>query len=177
MWFAAALTRISAKTLFRASIANSFHVSPKRHILVHRSLSFIFICVSYSAIMKDHTSHDILLLCPPCHQRSNISDTQMRYRLANMADAPFTAKEGGARLVEQPNLRYCLFFYHHQRTSNNYLYTLRRLKSAAKALHFNATGIPPERVEALRLEIRSHFPADTEINDQLIQEMSEIETW
>lgn len=65
----------------------------------------------HSAIMKDHTSHDILLLCPPCHKRSNIADLQMRNRLAYLADAPFTAKEGGARLIEQPNLRY-LFVFH-----------------------------------------------------------------
>lgn len=56
--------------------------------------------------MKDHSSHDILLLCPTCHQRSNITDLQMRQRLAFLADAPFTAKEGGAPTVEQPNLKY-----------------------------------------------------------------------
>lgn len=46
--------------------------------------------------MKDHTSHDVLLLCPVCHQRSNVADLAMRHRLATLADAPFTGSNGGA---------------------------------------------------------------------------------
>lgn len=39
-------------------------------------------------IMKSHSSHDVLLLCPDCHQRSNISDCHMRRKLASMCQAP-----------------------------------------------------------------------------------------
>lgn len=56
--------------------------------------------------MKDHTSHDVLLLCPKCHQQSNSSDLHFRHTLATLCDAPFTFKEAGAPLIEQPNLKY-----------------------------------------------------------------------
>lgn len=55
--------------------------------------------------MKDHTSHDILLLCPQCHQISNINDLKMRHKLATLCDAPFTFADGGVRLKEIPDLK------------------------------------------------------------------------
>ena len=38
--------------------------------------------------MKAHQSHDILLLCPSCHEMSNYYDQQFRRKLADMCDAP-----------------------------------------------------------------------------------------
>lgn len=38
--------------------------------------------------MKAHQSHDILLLCPSCHEISNYHDLQLRRKLADMCDAP-----------------------------------------------------------------------------------------
>lgn len=58
--------------------------------------------------MKDHTSHDVLLLCPRCHQHSNGSDLHLRHKLATLCDAPFTYEKAGARLIELPNLKYLL---------------------------------------------------------------------
>lgn len=55
--------------------------------------------------MKDHTSHDILLLCPNCHQLSNMTDLGVRNRLAHECAAPFTHAEGGAKSTENPRLR------------------------------------------------------------------------
>lgn len=55
--------------------------------------------------MKDHTSHDVLLLCPRCHQLSNASDQKIREKLAIQCDAPFTEKEGATKTVEIPRLR------------------------------------------------------------------------
>ncbi|KAK1125647.1 hypothetical protein K0M31_005205 [Melipona bicolor] len=39
-------------------------------------------------VMKAHQSHDILLLCPSCHEISNYYDQQFRRKLADMCDAP-----------------------------------------------------------------------------------------
>lgn len=62
----------------------------------------------FVAIMKDHTSHDVLLLCPRCHQHCNGSDLHLRHKLATLCDAPFTYEKAGARLIELPNLKYLL---------------------------------------------------------------------
>lgn len=55
--------------------------------------------------MKDHTSHDVLLLCPQCHQISNIHDLRLREKLALECDAPFPAKATNMKTVEVPRLK------------------------------------------------------------------------
>ncbi|XP_012283463.1 exonuclease 3'-5' domain-containing protein 2 [Orussus abietinus] len=42
----------------------------------------------FPEIMKSHQSHDILLLCPECHEISNLHDLQLRKKLAVMCGAP-----------------------------------------------------------------------------------------
>lgn len=58
--------------------------------------------------MKDHTSHDVLLLCPRCHQISNMQDLRMREKLAVECDAPFSAKATNMKSIELPRLRYSM---------------------------------------------------------------------
>lgn len=61
--------------------------------------------------MKDHTSHDILLLCPRCHQLSNASDLVVREKLATECDAPLSSKEA-TRKIDVPRLRYVPYNMH-----------------------------------------------------------------
>lgn len=42
----------------------------------------------FPAIIKSHSSHDILLLCQSCHRDSNMEDNALRERLAILCDAP-----------------------------------------------------------------------------------------
>ena len=42
----------------------------------------------FPAVMKDHQSHDVLLMCVRCHQKSNILDAGLRSRLAHECGAP-----------------------------------------------------------------------------------------
>lgn len=58
------------------------------------------ICSFISVVMKDHTSHDVLLLCSRCHQLSNMHDLRLRLKLAAQCDAPLASKT-----VEVPRLR------------------------------------------------------------------------
>ena len=44
--------------------------------------------------MKDHQSHDVLLMCVRCHQLSNIHDAELRRELAELCDAPIGKVEG-----------------------------------------------------------------------------------
>lgn len=55
--------------------------------------------------MKDHTSHDVVLLCPRCHQISNMHDSHLRDKLAIECDAPITAKNSNMKTLEIPRLQ------------------------------------------------------------------------
>ncbi len=58
-------------------------------------------------VMKSHSSHDIVLLCPPCNRLSSSSDMNIRLKLAAECDAPFLLKEGCMpRVVHSVQLKY-----------------------------------------------------------------------
>ena len=42
----------------------------------------------FPLVMKDHHSHDILLMCPECHCLSNSYDARLRDKLADEYNAP-----------------------------------------------------------------------------------------
>lgn len=58
-----------------------------------------------TVVMKDHTSHDVLLLCPTCHQKSNSSDLDIREKLAVQCDAPLSVGPTANKLKNVPRLR------------------------------------------------------------------------
>lgn len=109
----------------------------------------------FPVVMKSHTSHDVLLLCPDCHQTSNISDLLVRCKLAKLCDAPMTGEEGGVKFIEIPKLR--------------------QLRSAARALLNNSYKIPEKRQEDLRQQILNHFPPGTEITEELLKTAADID--
>lgn len=58
-------------------------------------------------VMKSHSSHDIVLLCPHCNRLSSSSDMKVRLKLAVDCDAPFLLKEGCLpRVVHSVQLKY-----------------------------------------------------------------------
>ncbi|XP_058423181.1 exonuclease 3'-5' domain-containing protein 2 isoform X3 [Diceros bicornis minor] len=54
--------------------------------------------------MKDHNSHDVLLLCTSCHAISNYYDNHLKQQLAKEFQAPIGSEEG-LRLLEDPERR------------------------------------------------------------------------
>ncbi|XP_047717138.1 exonuclease 3'-5' domain-containing protein 2 isoform X2 [Prionailurus viverrinus] len=54
--------------------------------------------------MKDHNSHDVLLLCTSCHAVSNYYDNHLKQQLAREFQAPIGSEEG-LRLLEDPERR------------------------------------------------------------------------
>lgn len=78
----------------------------------------------FPLVMKAHQSHDILLLCPSCHEISNCHDLQLRRKLADMCDAPLA---GPLTHIRNKHV-------------NNY----RKLHSAVKALK-ERTTLPDAR--------------------------------
>ncbi|XP_046487671.1 exonuclease 3'-5' domain-containing protein 2 [Neodiprion pinetum] len=105
----------------------------------------------FPVVMKEHQSHDVLLLCPTCHQISNMQDIRMRKRLAEMCDAPLSG----------PSIS----------VDDAYQSHWRRLRSAVRALR-KESSLPNQR----RLILESHVSELTghkEITPQLLDELDQ----
>ncbi|XP_054742283.1 exonuclease 3'-5' domain-containing protein 2 [Anastrepha obliqua] len=109
----------------------------------------------FPVVMKSHTSHDVLLLCPDCHQLSNIYDLRMRMKLAEQCDAPFTKEESAVKYYELPELK--------------------KVKSASRALLQSQNEIPAERRNILIKILLDHYKME-ELTDELIKEAANIDT-
>lgn len=107
--------------------------------------------------MKDHNSHDILLLCTSCHATSNVYDGLLKQQLAEEFAAPQGCEEG-VRLVENSDRR--------------------RVRSAARALLTAGDGLPEQRREELQLLIRSFLSMsrEQEVTDEALQQVAALET-
>ncbi|XP_061105545.1 exonuclease 3'-5' domain-containing protein 2 isoform X1 [Conger conger] len=99
----------------------------------------------FPAEMKDHNSHDILLLCTACHGASNVHDGQLKQALAEEHGAPLGCEEG-VRVLEDSDRR--------------------RVRSAARALVTAGDGLPPSRRQELRSVVRSFFSEEDEEEDE-----------
>ncbi|XP_054256113.1 exonuclease 3'-5' domain-containing protein 2 [Indicator indicator] len=103
--------------------------------------------------MKDHNSHDVLLLCTSCHAISNYYDNLLKQQLAEEFSAPIGSEEG-VRLLEDP-LR-------------------RQVRSGARAL-LNADSLPePRRAELLQC-IKDFFNTEA-VTPEMLQEAAGLET-
>ncbi|XP_042357088.1 exonuclease 3'-5' domain-containing protein 2 isoform X2 [Plectropomus leopardus] len=107
--------------------------------------------------MKDHNSHDILLLCTSCHAASNVHDSFLKQRLAEEFSAPQGCEEG-VRLLEDSDRR--------------------RVRSAARALHTAREELPEQRREELQALIKSFLDMneEQELTDEVVQEAAGLET-
>ncbi|XP_042301477.1 LOW QUALITY PROTEIN: exonuclease 3'-5' domain-containing protein 2 [Sceloporus undulatus] len=103
--------------------------------------------------MKDHSSHDVLLLCTACHAISNYYDNHLKQQLAEEFGAPIGCEEG-VRLLEDP--------------------IRRQVRSAARAL-LNVDSLPSARKEELLQVIRDYFGSAT-VSPEILQEAAGLET-
>lgn len=152
--------------------------------------------------MKDHTSHDVLLLCPRCHQLSNASDLLIREKLARECDAPLSSKEA-TKKIDVPRLRYVPKFIWKKKINgvastqisekgamlrqlgfpliffliHVFPYTLNsELKSISRALLKQRDHIPERRLDELKTRFFELCPDEKEITDELLQSFINIET-
>ncbi|XP_016133765.1 exonuclease 3'-5' domain-containing protein 2-like [Sinocyclocheilus grahami] len=110
----------------------------------------------FPAEMKDHNSHDILLLCTSCHAASNLHDGVLKQRLAEEHSAPQGCEEG-IRLLEDADRR--------------------RVRSAARALLSASAGMPQSRKEELLSVIQSFFcNGQQEVTQAMLQRAAALET-
>ncbi|KAF4017598.1 hypothetical protein G4228_009205 [Cervus hanglu yarkandensis] len=103
--------------------------------------------------MKDHNSHDVLLLCTSCHAISNYYDNHLKQQLAREFQAPIGSEEG-LRLLEDPERR--------------------QVRSGARAL-LNAESLPAHRKEELLQALREFYRTDT-VTEEMLQEAASLET-
>ncbi|KAJ6667219.1 hypothetical protein lerEdw1_017197 [Lerista edwardsae] len=103
--------------------------------------------------MKDHNSHDVLLLCTSCHAISNYYDNHLKQQLAEEFAAPIGCEEG-VRLLEDP--------------------VRRQVRSSARAL-LNADSLPEARREELLQVIKDYFESVT-VSPEMLQEAAGLET-
>ncbi|KAM9777778.1 exonuclease 3'-5' domain-containing protein 2 [Neosynchiropus ocellatus] len=105
--------------------------------------------------MKDHNSHDILLLCTSCHAASNVHDSFLKQRLAQEFLAPQGSEEG-LRLLEDSDRR--------------------RVRSAARALLNSKVELPQQRREELQEAIKSYMNKEQTLSFAELQEVANLET-
>ncbi|XP_046376546.1 exonuclease 3'-5' domain-containing protein 2-like [Haliotis rufescens] len=101
----------------------------------------------FPPLLKDHRSHDVLLLCPPCHQVSSNHDAILRQELAVECDAPIDSGPG-CRSVQNQDLM--------------------KIRSAAKALTLSRAQIPEARVNVLEKTLMDFYGV-TSLTDDLLE--------
>lgn len=106
----------------------------------------------FPLVMKDHTSHDVLLLCPECHSKSEKYAAHLREELSEECDAPVGVKDDVK--VHSSSL-------------------FRKVKSAARALLSNAETLPTERREELEELVKNYFEV-SELTPEKLKEASEM---
>ncbi|XP_047489596.1 exonuclease 3'-5' domain-containing protein 2-like isoform X1 [Penaeus chinensis] len=105
-------------------------------------------------ILKNHQSHDVVLLCLDCHKKSNLEDKVFRYTLAKEFDAPIGNEHSKKTSVDR-----------HQIT----------VKNAAKALVCNRANIPEKRVLELENILKSYLETDC-ISETQLREMAQTDS-
>lgn len=110
----------------------------------------------FPEIMKDHSSHDVLLLCSVCHQRSNILDQGIREKLARVCSAPLPSHNTGKYIED---------------------HVCKKIRSAARALLYQSRKhvLPEARVRVLEDVLLQYFPDQTDITEELLKEAAEID--
>jgi len=100
----------------------------------------------FPAVMKDHQSHDVLLMCVRCHQRSNMHDADLRRRLSDECSAPI-GTETDVKLREN--------------------WELKKVRSAGRALQANRKKqcIPQNRLEELEETLLEHYQVEVLTDD------------
>ncbi|XP_068948105.1 exonuclease 3'-5' domain-containing protein 2 isoform X2 [Petaurus breviceps papuanus] len=103
--------------------------------------------------MKDHKSHDVLLLCTTCHAISNYYDNNFKKQLAEECGASIGSEEG-LRFLEDP--------------------VCSPVRSRARSL-LNAKNLPAYHKKELLQGIKEFFNTET-VTDLILQEAASLET-
>ncbi|XP_005089945.1 exonuclease 3'-5' domain-containing protein 2 [Aplysia californica] len=103
--------------------------------------------------LKDHSSHDVLLLCTPCHRRSCDFDSALRLQLAQECQAPVEAGATAKTVLD---------------------HDLQKIRSAGRALMLNKSSIPEARVTELEKVLKDFYGVES-VPEELIKQASDID--
>lgn len=109
----------------------------------------------FPTVLKDHSSHDVLLLCINCHLQSALYDDALKHQLAVECDAPL---ESG-------------------RSTRAYLnHDLSKVVSAARALlrHRDNDRIPESRIVELEALVKNFYGVSA-LTEELLNEAANID--
>lgn len=101
--------------------------------------------------LKNHSSHDVLLMCISCHMISTQYDNALRNQLANECSAPINSS---ARSTQD--------------------HDLQKIKSSAKALILNKDKIPEKRVLELEETVKNFYGV-TELTDDILKTAMDLD--
>jgi len=119
----------------------------RKNIVPHEYRKF------FPSVMKDHKSHDVVLMCTTCHQLSGNYDTHVRRELAKKCSAPLDDNINGKFTKDT---------------------VLARVKSAAKALLYCKDKIPADRRTELENVVRSYYNTG-ELSVDLLKEAAVLD--
>ncbi|KAM3960146.1 exonuclease 3'-5' domain-containing 2 [Aphomia sociella] len=110
----------------------------------------------FPEIMKEHSSHDVVLLCARCHQRSNIYDQHVRERLAARCGAPLASRDCGRYTEDMSG---------------------KKIRSAARALlnHKQNHTLPEARRKELESVLLQYYTDRSVISTELLKEAAELQ--
>ena len=110
----------------------------------------------FPSIMRNHQSHDILLMCIPCHKLGGFYDLGLRRKLGEMCNAPVSDKDDTKMFLDAD---------------------AKKIKAAARALVNDVENkIPEKRVKELQDIIQCYFPT-RELNEELLNEASNMDSF
>jgi len=110
----------------------------------------------FPTVMKDHQSHDVLLMCMRCHQSSNMHDVSMRRELGSECNAPI-GTDNDVKVCEDRERK-------RVRSAGRALRSHRRVKSKA--------NIPQDRLEELEKVLLEYYDVE-EVDDELVEAAAE----
>ncbi|XP_072028689.1 exonuclease 3'-5' domain-containing protein 2-like isoform X2 [Amphiura filiformis] len=121
----------------------------RKNIVPHEYKKF------FPEYLKNHASHDVLLLCLPCHQNSWLYDSTLRQTLVQEYNAPISSINSPMVADEAKS----------------------RVRSHAKGLlrHVKTKSLPEDRVKELEKTIRSYYQVE-EVTKELLEEAAQIQT-
>lgn len=127
---------------------NCCNVCGKDHDLIRKNVIPHEYRKYFPNVMKNKTSHDILLLCTHCHHVSNISDLKIRRMLEEKCNAP---------IIQLPD-------------NSDELRQFKTIQKSAKALVKSKDIIPEARKRELRSIIETAYPNKV-IDDEFLNEL------
>ncbi|KAL8583989.1 hypothetical protein ACOMHN_048596 [Nucella lapillus] len=107
----------------------------------------------FPLLLKEHTSHDVLLMCPQCHRVSSDYDGLLRQQLANECQAPLNSGQNSSTFQD---------------------HFLQQVKSAGRALKLNRGKIPAPRVQELEKTVMDYFGV-SELTPELIEDSCNVD--